>query len=74
MCDARVDCFYTLNMDFELALDPAAASWTEVFPDAAALDARGMGPGWGSINFCWKEESYDVCETSLSSLCFHIGF
>ena len=47
MCDARVDCFYTLNMDFELALDPAAASWTEVFPEAAALDARGMGPGWG---------------------------
>ena len=45
MCDARVDCFFSLNMDFELALDPASASWVEVFPEAAALDARGMGPG-----------------------------
>ena len=45
LCDARVDCFFSLNMDFELALDPASASWVEVFPETAALDARGMGPG-----------------------------
>lgn len=45
LCDARVDCFYALNADFELELDAASASWTEVFPEEAALDARGMGPG-----------------------------
>lgn len=45
LCDARVDSFYTLNMDFELNLDPATASWTEVFPEEAELDARGEGPG-----------------------------
>ena len=45
LCDARVDCFYTLNSDFELELDPATASWREIFPEAAALNARGAGPG-----------------------------
>ena len=44
LCDARVDCFYTLNSDFELELDPATASWREIFR-RRALNARGAGPG-----------------------------
>ena len=45
LCDARVDCFYTLNADFDLELDAADASWRDVFPTEAELDSKREGPG-----------------------------
>ena len=45
LCDARVDCFYTLNADFDLELDAADASWRDVFPTEAELDSKKEGPG-----------------------------
>ena len=45
LCDARVDCFYTLNADFDLELDAADAGWRDVFPTEAELDSKREGPG-----------------------------
>jgi hypothetical protein len=44
LCDARVDCFYAVNCDFDTnpPLNPAADRWTAVFPGDAAA---GAGPG-----------------------------
>ena len=38
LCDARVDCFYTLNADFELELDAGKATFADVFPEEAEAD------------------------------------
>jgi hypothetical protein len=47
LCDARVDCFYAVNRDFDTnpPLNPAADRWTAVFPEDAAADAAEAGPG-----------------------------
>ena len=45
LCDARVDCFYTLNADFELELDAGKATFADVFPEEAEADVKKEGPG-----------------------------
>ena len=45
LCDARVDCFYAINADFDLELDMASATWQDVFFEEATMNATQTGPG-----------------------------
>jgi hypothetical protein len=46
VCDARVDAFYALNaIALPRHVDAATATWHDVFPEEAALDAEQRGPG-----------------------------
>lgn len=45
LCDARVDCFYAINADFDLELDMASATWQDVFSEEATMNATQTGPG-----------------------------